>query len=202
MNHLAHLLTAGDNESVRLGVLLGDHVRGLHALADYPEPVAMGIRLHRAVDTYTDQYPAMATAREWFTPPFRRYAGIMLDVYWDHLLSRNWETYCPDMPLNEFATRTLDMLNHHFAELPRGLQRFTRYARVTGVLGRYGEPEMLEQVYAGIAQRLRHENPLADALPELRQREAELTDVFVRFFPDLLEYSRRWRRDYEPEQAA
>lgn len=202
MNHLAHLLTAGDDESVRLGVLLGDHVRGKRVLEDYPEPLAMGILLHRAVDSYTDQYPALAAARDWFEPPFRRYAGIMLDVYWDHLLSRDWETYCPDTPLPAFAARTLDMLNRHFAELPRGLQRFTRYARVTGVLGRYGEADMLEQVFAGIAQRLRHQNPLADALPELRQREAELSDVFVRFFPDLLEYARRWRRDYRPEQAA
>lgn len=202
MNHLAHLLTAGSNEQVRLGVLMGDHVRGSKLETRYSDDIAMGIQLHRAVDSYTDQHPDLATARNLFEAPFRRYAGIMLDVYWDHLLSRDWEQHC-EQPLEDFAHDAMDMLNRHFKELPVGLQRFTRYARVTGVLARYGEVPMLEQVFAGISQRLRHSNPLADAMPELREREAQLVETFAKFFPDLQEYARRWRRDYQPvEQLA
>lgn len=197
MNHLGHLLTAGSNEQVRLGVLMGDHVRGSKLESRYSGDIAMGIHLHRAVDSYTDQHPELVSARNLFDTPFRRYAGIMLDVYWDHLLSLNWEQHC-EQSLETFAQDALDMLNHHFNELPAGLQRFTRYARVTGVLARYGETPMLEQVFAGISQRLRHSNPLADALPELCQREPQLAETFSRFFPDLKEYTRRWRRDYEP----
>ncbi len=197
MNHLAHLLTAGSNEQVRLGVLMGDHVRGSKLESRYSGDIAKGIHLHRAVDSYTDQHPELVSARNWFDTPFRRYAGIMLDVYWDHLLSLNWEQHC-EQPLDTFAQDALDMLNRHFAELPAGLQRFTRYARVTGVLARYGEIPMLEQVFAGISQRLRHSNPLADAVPELLQRQSQLIETFSRFFPDLQEYTRRWRRDYEP----
>ncbi len=194
MNHLAHLLTAGSSDSVRLGVLMGDHVRGSHVLEEYPDKLAMGIRLHRAVDSYTDQHPDLAQARELFQPPFRRYAGIMLDVYWDHLLSRNWSDYC-QQPLVEFAAATMDLLNQHFASLPSGLQRFTRYARVTGVLARYGETDMLEQVFAGLSQRIRHANPLADALPELQAQTEPLSTVFTAFFPQLLEFAHQWRQE-------
>ncbi len=195
MNHLAHLLTAGSSETVRLGVLMGDHIRGKQILKEYPDQLAMGIQLHRVVDSYTDQHPELTAARNLFDAPFRRYAGIMLDVYWDHLLSRDWETYC-QQPLAEFAGAAMDMLNRHFEMLPAGLQRFTRYARVTGVLGRYGETDMLEQVFAGISQRIRHDNPIADALPQLQARAEPLATAFAGFFPQLMGFARQWRKEF------
>ncbi len=194
MNHLAHLLTAGQDEQVRLGVLFGDHVRGGDVVTRYPGMLGMGIQLHRAVDSYTDQHPELAVARNLFEAPFRRYAGILLDVYWDHLLSREWARYC-QQPLLDFADDAMALLNAHFHQLPAGLQRFTRYARVTRVLARYGETEMLAQVYAGISQRLRHDNPVADGLAELQQHEQQLAATFDSFFPQLLSYAQQWRED-------
>jgi len=196
MNHLAHLLTAGNKESVRLGVLMGDHIRGSQVLQEYPSEVAMGIQLHRVVDSYTDQHPELSVARNLFEPPFRRYAGIMLDVYWDHLLSRDWDNYC-QQPLSEFAVTALALLNRHFDTLPNGLQSFTRYARVTGVLARYGETDMLEQVFAGISQRIRHTNPLADALPQLQAHAEPLAAVFTVFFPQLVAFADDWRKQFQ-----
>lgn len=193
MNHLAHLLTAGDNEQVRLGVLLGDHVRGNQVLDSYPAAIAKGIQLHRSVDSYTDQHPELAVARNLFEAPFRRYAGIMLDVYWDHLLSRHWDQYC-QQPLSVFAAQALALLTQYYAELPAGLQRFTHYAQTHDVLARYGETDVLAKVFSGISQRIRHDNPLAEALPELIIREEQLKLVFNSFFPQLLAHSEQWRR--------
>ncbi|MEJ2383825.1 MAG: DUF479 domain-containing protein, partial [Xanthomonadales bacterium] len=93
MNFLAHLFLAGDEEALRLGALLGDFVRGREALAAYPEPVREGIRMHRHIDAFIDTLPDFERLRSGFEPPFRRYAGIIIDLGLDHELARRWPEY-------------------------------------------------------------------------------------------------------------
>ena len=50
----------------------------------WPAALAAGVRLHRRVDVHTDAHPAVRAARALFVPPLRRYAGIALDVWFDH----------------------------------------------------------------------------------------------------------------------
>ncbi|MBU1188018.1 MAG: DUF479 domain-containing protein [Gammaproteobacteria bacterium] len=184
MNHLAHLLLAGDDPELQLGALLGDHVRGDVAACGYSRGVCDGIVLHRKVDLWTDQHALMSVARSLFQAPLRRYAGIMLDVYFDHLLSRSWTAHC-DLSLQAFNQRTLKLLQRQHARLPASLQRFHHYARSTNVLARYAEPAMLQRVFVGIGQRLTRANPLPQALPTLQQHDATLQQLFSAFWPQL-----------------
>lgn len=197
MNHLAHLLTAGDNHELRLGVLLGDHVRGRNAMQAYPAMIAAGIKLHRAVDSFTDQDQSLADLRNTFSSPYRRYVGIMLDVYFDHLLSLEWSAHCPQT-LTDFNTSILQLLAANRERLPNGLERFRRYAEKTGVLARYGDVEILQQVFFGISQRLRHENPLAESLDVLQPRNADIDMAFKRFFPRLMTFAEDWKQQHLP----
>jgi len=184
MNHLAHLLLAGDDPALQLGALLGDHVRGDVAASGYSDAVCRGILLHRKIDSWTDQHPLLAQARALFQPPLRRYAGIMLDVYFDHLLSLHWHRHS-DLSLAQFNLHTLALLDQQHHLLPSGLQRFHRYASSTNVLARYAEPAMLQRVFVGIGQRLTRANPLAQALPALQQHDATLQQLFNAFWPQL-----------------
>ena len=196
MNHLAHLLTAGNDDDKRLGVLLGDHVRGRSRLKDFPFGIRTGIELHRAVDSFTDQDQNLANLRNHFKPPYRRYVGIMLDVYFDHLLSLSWSRYC-EQPLNVYAAGILHLLETHREQLPPGLERFRHYAVTTGVLGRYGEINVLDKVYQGIGQRMKHANPLAESLKVLQPEHSRILDAFEGFFPRLMAFSKQWQTDYE-----
>jgi len=188
MNHLAHLLLAGDDPELQLGALLGDHVRGDVAACGYSDSVRHGIMQHRKIDVWTDQHALMREARSLFQAPLRRYAGILLDVYCDHLLSRSWATHCA-ISLDDFNLRTLALLQQQHAALPASLQRFHRYARSTNVLARYAEPGMLQQVFVGIGRRLQRANPLASALPVLQHHDATLQSLFSAFWPQLQDYS-------------
>jgi len=78
-----------------LGSLIGDFVRGRIDPA-LPPKVRAGIALHRAIDAYTDAHADVAAARALFEPPFRRYAGILLDMWFDHLLARQWARFGED----------------------------------------------------------------------------------------------------------
>jgi acyl carrier protein phosphodiesterase len=192
VNHLAHLLTAGDDNELRLGVLLGDHVRGRVERLAYPERVRLGIRLHRRVDGWTDRDPALTALRAAFGPTYRRYAGILLDVWFDHLLSRDWSRHCA-RPLARFNDEVLALLAQHRDGLPDGLRRFHAYARRTGVLCRYADTDTLAEVLAGIGARLRRPVPLQRALPELRCHDADIAAVFEVFWPRLMDRAAAWR---------
>lgn len=183
MNHLAHTLLAGDSDALLIGGLLGDYWRGAPDPA-WPDGVAAGVVMHRRIDVYTDNHPEVATARASFAPPWRRYAGILLDVYFDHVLAREWDRHA-GTPLEALSARVGALLQHHRAWLPDDLNRFARYFRSHGLFAAYARREVIDRVLAGIAGRLRHDNPLAQAGAVLWPRAGELDEVFSRFFPDL-----------------
>src|ERR1051325_1906124 len=80
MNHLAHALLAGDDDGLRLGGMLGAFEHGKPDPARFPPRVIDGIRLHRAIDVYTDAHPEGAEARRLLPSPYRRARGINVEV--------------------------------------------------------------------------------------------------------------------------
>ena len=193
MNHLAHAHLAGADDALLLGGLLGDFWRGAPDPA-WPPGVRAGVVLHRKIDVYTDSHPDVAAARALFAPPLRRYAGILLDVYFDHALAANWRQHAPE-PLAGLSARVADLLHANRDWLPERLNRFAGYFRHAGLFGAYAERSVIERVLGGISQRLKHDNPLASAGPALWQREAELGATFARFFPDLVAYANGKRKE-------
>ena len=83
MNYLAHLLLAGPTDASRVGNLLGDFVRGTpeSLRGSYPDEVIAGIVMHRELDRFTDDHPAFQEARELLDPEHRRFAGIIIDIF-------------------------------------------------------------------------------------------------------------------------
>ena len=142
MNFLAHLYLAGDDEALRLGALLGDFVRGRVALETYPEPVREGIRMHRHIDAFIDTLPDFVRLRASLEPPFRRYAGIIIDLGLDHELARRWENYS-DQPLAVFDSGVRGMLARNADLVPDGLARFMRYADRHGLFATYAVPDQV-----------------------------------------------------------
>ena len=187
MNHLAHVLLSGTNPNARLGAMLGDFWHGA------PDPswsplVRAGVLLHRKVDVYTDSHPIVLEAKRLFEPPWRRFAGILIDMYFDCALARSWTRHS-DESLNALSAGTLVQLEANTAWLPPDLTRFARYMRAHGLFGRYAERAVIENVLAGISARLRHTNPLHEAGPALWQHAAALDAAFAAFFPQLQDFS-------------
>src|SRR6478736_6013453 len=187
MNHLAHAFLAGADDQVLLGGMLGDFWHGAPD-PQWPAGIRAGVVLHRKIDVYTDSHAELAGARALFTPPLRRYAGILLDVYFDHLLALDWPRQGRE-PLAELSARVEILLRDNRHWLPPQLNRFADYFHHAGLFASYAERDTIERVLTGIGRRLKHENPLATAGPALWQRDAELSAAFARFFPDLIEFA-------------
>ena len=192
MNHLAHALLAGADADLLLGSLLGDFWRGAPDPV-WPDGVRAGVLLHRKIDVYTDSHPVVADARSLFEAPWRRYAGILLDVYFDHALARAWPADAE--PLERLSARVAALLERNAGWLPADLNRFAGYFRANDLFAAYADPRMIERVLGGISRRLRHPNLLGEAGPALWERGQELDAAFARFFPQLQAHARELRRE-------
>lgn len=194
VNHLAHLLLAGPDDGFRLGALLGDHVKGQLALAALPPDRAAGVRLHRLIDGYCDRHPAVTHYLASLQPPWRRYGGIILDVLMDHCLDRHWKALA-SCPLADFADQIDALFERERDTLPPRLQRFSLWARRRGLWCRYGDRELLGEIFSLLAARHGRPSPLARGLELLDRDEAQVETVFLRLFPDLESAARRWRSE-------
>lgn len=193
MNHLAHALLAGNDDDLRLGSLMGDFVRGQPDPA-LPAQVAAGIRLHRAVDSYTDSHPQVRAAREHLPPPFRRYAGILLDMWFDHCLARGFARWS-EQPLPAYSAALRALLHERDTLLPPDLRRFRGYMDAHDLPAGYADPGEIGQALHGLSRRLSRTNPLAEALPLLQRLEAPLQAHFEVFFPELRTFAGNWIKD-------
>ncbi|QBB72320.1 DUF479 domain-containing protein [Pseudolysobacter antarcticus] len=187
MNYLAHTLLAGSDPQLQLGGVLGDFWRGAPDPA-WPPGLRAGVILHRHIDTFTDAHALLVEARALFVPPQRRYAGILLDVYFDHLLARDFSRYS-DQPLAPFSTRMMSLLRESQQQMPLPMQRFIRYIGAHDGLAAYADPQVIVDVLCGIGHRLKHANPLAESAAPLFALAAPLSELFAAFFPILMQFA-------------
>lgn len=194
MNYLAHAWLARHSDDAILGALLGDFVFGQSALDDWPPAVRAEIVRHRRIDQYTDAHPAVVAAREWFDGAgLRRYAGIVLDVYFDHCLARGWMRWNA-APLDDFTARVYRVLLAHRDALPSRLQAIAPRMAAHDWLGSYAQRASVDHAVRGIATRLsRNGDKLVACLEVLRKREMDIDAAFEAFFPDLIESAERMR---------
>jgi acyl carrier protein phosphodiesterase len=186
MNYLAHLHLGGQRPAQLLGSLYGDFVKGPLPGRFTPELEA-SIQLHRSIDSFTDAHPLIKDAVARFPTQRRRYAGIVLDVFFDHCLARDWALYA-EQPLDVFTGSFYRILTAE-ADLPERLARIAPHMAARDWLGSYREFEVLEQVLGGISRRLSRPEGLAGAMQELQALYQPLSADFAEFYPLLQDFA-------------
>lgn len=181
MNHLAHFWLAHEDPLHRLGVALGDFWRGA-VPPDWPEAMREGLHWHRRVDRLTDHHPSMVAMRGTFEPPYRRYAGILLDIWCDHALVRHFGDWT-GLDLDRFAPEFVAELETTMATLdgridwPEHFPEFVGWLRRSNALVGYGDPSRMARTLRGIGQRFRRPVALEDAWPLLAGQAPALDEL-------------------------
>ena len=183
MNYLAHLYLTDQNDDGWLGALLGDFVKG--PLGErHGEAITRAIVLHRNIDTFTDAHPAVLRSKARVSPERRRYAGIMVDMFYDHLLAKYWQTF-DYRPLPEFTARIYALLGQRHATLPERLQRMAPSMARMDWLGSYSQVDSIRTALDNMGRRLKRENRLRDSVDELEAHYAGFESDFQAFMPDV-----------------
>lgn len=191
MNYLAHLYLAEDIPESILGNLLGDFVKGQGAKA-YCDEIKRGIQLHQKVDIYTDSHPVFRESKRLISSVNRRYAGIIVDVFYDHFLAKNWLNYS-SITLQNFTLKVYKILQNNEAILPESLKKSLENIISRNLLMSYAEIKGINFALQRISVRLKRKNSLGCASEELTENYELFEADFKRFFPDLIDYVKRLR---------
>lgn len=191
MNYLAHILLSGDNLDIQVGGLLGDFVKG-PLQGQYPEKVEQGIALHRKLDVYTDAQPELQHLIRTFSPQWRRFAGIFLDITFDHFLATHWRQYHPSS-LEHFCQRFYRHLDTCHPWLPARAQHFNQRAADIRWLQSYADQSLIPTMLNRVGERLYRPLPLGDAWPEIADRHVQIEQVFFVIMPRLLTHAQQLR---------
>lgn len=192
MNFLAHALLAGDAAPDRIGGLLGDFVKGVLP-AGLPPDLAAGVALHRAIDSFADRHPAFMASRARISPLRRRVGGVLVDLFYDHLLARDWSEHAPGT-LEDYTAQLYVALDDFAAVLPEKAQDVAARMRTYDWLTSYRHVEAVGEAIDRMAvYRLRRANPLAGGIEEFLADPAGFLDDFRAFLPDALSFASAWR---------
>ena len=183
MNWLAHLYLSDPAPPCRIGNLLPDFVSAA-VLAELPSAFQPGIAQHRRIDAFADAHPVFRRSVRRFLPPFRRYGGILVDIFYDHFLARDWQSFTRT-PITDFAAEVYASFDTVHPPLPAAARAPLHHLRQADWLCSYGEMHGIEIVLRRLSQRLRRPFDLAASLPIFRAEYKNFEADFREFFPQL-----------------
>ena len=192
MNWLAHAFLSSSDIDFRLGNFLADIVKGrdLHGM---PPHFLSGVRCHKAIDAFTDSHPVPRRSRMRIAGTWRRFSGILIDVFYDHYLAVNWERYA-DVPLPVFTASIYSALAQRLDALPERARYAARIMAAEDHLGAYARMEGVEAALRRISHRLSTRTNRAIALESatasLESNYQGIGEDFAEFFPQLQEHAR------------
>lgn len=187
MNHLAHVFLAPDSPEARVGSILGDFTRGID-VSLLPVSVQQGIRHHRAVDSFTDQHPEVLASKAIFSRQRRRFAGVALDILYDHYLLRHWQRFS-QTDRGIFVECIYQELQRNKHLMPEKMAQVTRRMVEHDWFGAYRDLESIGYALDRVAGRIRFANKFTGMIDEIRANDVELEKRFLRFFPDLQSFA-------------
>lgn len=184
MNYLAHAFLSGRNRELLVGNFIADGLRGNNFEGLSPGIIS-GIYLHRFIDSFTDDHPVNVEARRLLQPVAGKFAGVVLDIFYDHLLAVNWHAYSADH-LKTFVSWCYGVIEDHEHLLPPRSAQMFPYMREGDWLFNYSREEGIMRSLRGLSVRIPSRPDLPGA-GELAFREIKtLEGAFLTFFPELL----------------
>jgi acyl carrier protein phosphodiesterase len=191
MNFLAHALLAGDTPALIVGGVVGDWIKGALP-GSLPDDLSRGVALHRAIDHYAESHPAFKRSRARVSPERRRYAGVLVDVFYDHLLARNWDDI-HGQPLDEYCEAVYGLIRERLHDLPASAHPALALMEKQDWLSSYAHIEGIADVLARMSRRARQPNPLMHGEQEYLADVDGFTGDFHEWLADARVFCREWQ---------
>lgn len=188
MNYLAHLYLSYGIEEIMVGNYIADAVKG-RQIESYPQRIQDGIRLHRKIDEFTDYHELVNLSKARIRTNYRKYAGVVVDMYYDHFLASNWSKYS-EHSLKQFTSHCYKTLFKYYPILPVRMKRILPMMAAGNWLYSYAAIDNIGLALQGMARRTKNNTGFEHAGHDLRVHYKDLSDDFGRFFPELIHFTK------------
>lgn len=186
MNFVGHIYLSGNNDKIAIGNFIGDYVKG-GGYNHFPEDIRQGILIHRDIDSTMDLHPSFTATRELLREPYGKYAGVVVDIAFDYILTKNWVDW-HDAPLKRFTRRFYGILLMHYRILPSRVKEFLPFMIQSNRLYTYSSLIGIEKAlnimssYTSLPDRHR------EGIAIINKHEKEITQYFYKLLCDLSLY--------------
>lgn len=186
MNFLAHIYLSGNEEEIIVGNFMGDYVKGRDYLK-YPNNIKEGLLIHRKIDYFTDCHPITRQSKRHVDEKYGKYAGIIIDIFYDFFLINDWNLYC-NTSLNTFVNNTFELLKRNYDIFPQGIKNwFPNFIRNNWLMA-YSTPDGIEEILHRMVSRTSLPDHTDFAIDVLIKDHDQLRMEFNEFFPDIRKY--------------
>ena len=195
LNFLGHIVLARDSAESRIGNFLGDFVKGLPSAfpREYGAELVDGILMHRAVDVFTDRHPAFLRARQLLAPERRRFAGIVVDIFFDHFLSIRWGKW-KEVQKEDFVSNFYrELLSFRLQRITVDFPEITARMVEQDWLGTYESLDGIDLTLRRVSSRSPRLAPMTASMDDLVVKFAQFEECFENFFPDVRTFVRNWQ---------
>lgn len=186
MNFFAHLVLAEPTAESRFGNLLADFCRGVD-LSQYAPAIQAAVWRHRVIDRFTDQHEAVRQTRLLFSPRYRRFAPVITDLLWDHLLLVHWQQF-DARPLAPLCQQFYQQLSQQRAQMPAAMAHTIQLLIQQDWFTHYQQLDGIAAALDNMARRLRFANQFAGSRQEFEPQLEQFYQIFCQFYPQLRQY--------------
>ena len=188
MNFLAHAVLSFEEPELMVGNFIADFVKGNDYL-QYPDPVRRGIILHREIDQYTDQHPTVRLSKSKLYPSYGHYAGVIVDMYYDHFLAANFFKF-QQTKLRPFTRKVYQTVENYDGPLPEKASRILYHMSRGNWLLSYASITGIDQALKGLSRRTKFNSGMELAGDSLRANYRSFYQDFMIFFPKVMSFAR------------
>ena len=189
MNFLAHIYLSDDNDLIKIGNFMADGIHGKN-FDNFPLDVKKGIILHRGIDSYTDAHPVFRQSTKHLHQNYHHYAGVIVDVFYDHFLAKNWKKYS-DENLEVFVARFYQSLHENYEILTPRTQNLMPYMIEQNWLVSYQTIDGITKILTQMDQRTNNQSKMRFATQDLAELYTSFEEEFTLFFEDLITFAKQ-----------
>ncbi len=195
MNFLAHLYLANNHKEVMIGNFIADSMKG-NKIAHFSENIQFGIKMHRAIDTFTDEHPIFRKSKRRLDDKYRLYKGVIIDIIYDHFLAKNWSQYS-NIPLNNFSQGVYDLLLENYDDLPPKTQHLLPYMSQQNWLYMYRNIHGITSILHDMNIRTKGISKMNEAVIDLEDNYVIFEQDFIAFFIELQSFCTKYLQNYD-----
>lgn len=186
MNFLAHSYLSFSEEQL-VGNMIADFVKN-RDVARLPESIQKGIKLHRAIDTFTDAHPLIHEAKAPFRPLVRLYSGAFVDVAFDYFLAndtaensqREWQ---------EHSRRVYAVLRRYEEFLPEVFKKVLDKMQQDDWLYNYRNEWGIEYSFRNVVNKAQFLDKTTNVFPAFLANKDFLREKYEIFFPEIKSFA-------------
>ena len=186
MNFLAHSYLSFSEEQL-VGNMIADFVKN-RDVARLPESIQKGIKLHRAIDTFTDAHPLIHEAKAPFRPLVRLYSGAFVDVAFDYFLA-NDTAENSQHEWQEHSQRVYAVLRRYEEFLPEVFKKVLDKMQQDDWLYNYRNEWGIEYSFRNVVNKAQFLDKTTNVFPAFLANKDFLREKYEIFFPEIKSFA-------------